>query len=306
MNGQTEIDSINAILKLSRRFNWDNFSISYMIEFYQLCLKHGLRISHYPQERALEQFQITRANCEPDEVEAIYFTLVQIPVMTGLLKLLGEPQTQFKELEQRIIKMETLLTDAHKGVQTLVQQDEYLHYLQYFQQKIPVFTEYGIQLTIDEGRREAIYQNGSLYPIRYRVNRSGYYAALRALNHQKVRRKARQTEQGELSDDSITIGRKLAELIDRAENIGNCIYPPNNGRKEAYYIRQIRRLATGKNTWRCIFTNKDVLDPKHERGCNRFSWAFNVNTLEELEELELFIAHDEEIYNAEIREKGMS
>lgn len=137
MNGQTEIDSINAILKLSRRFNWDNFSISHMIEFYQLCLKHGLRISHYPQERALEQFQITRANCEPDEVEAIYFTLVQIPVMTGLLKLLGEPQAQFKELEQRIIKMETLLTDTHKGVQTLVQQDEYLYYLQYFQQKSP-------------------------------------------------------------------------------------------------------------------------------------------------------------------------
>lgn len=104
------------------------------------------------------------------------------------------------ELEKRIANLEALLVGVNKGIQTLTTRDEYQHYLERFQKKVPVFEEYGLKLTIDEETREVIYQNGHRRPVHYPISHAGYNQALRALNHAKVKRRKQERNKTEPDD----------------------------------------------------------------------------------------------------------
>lgn len=72
-----------------------------------------------------------------------------------------------------------------------LEDSEFKHYLALFKAKLPEFSHYGITITIDEERRQVVYQNEGRKPIVYEISRAGYYGALRALNHVKNNHKCR-------------------------------------------------------------------------------------------------------------------
>lgn len=228
------------------------------------------------------QHQLTNTEISLDDVTGI-------KVLVFLNTAHWAPVSQ--ALETRIARLEALLIDTNRDIQTLATQDEYLHYLKQFYKKKPLFEEYGLTLTIDEKTREVVYQNGRRHPVHYPINHAGYNQALRVLNHAKNKRKKQ--EQAAASDDLTLLRNRIDELRMRAEHIGNKMYIDPMLSEGIDYRRGLYKAPDAGKSGSFIFTKANVLNPKHTKGLFPRSWRFSIS---ELDELERFIAHDERIY----------
>ncbi len=289
-NAKEAITWTGKALQIGKRLGLDVFTTNCLVDLCCFCDKYNLRLSYYPQKSAPEQFQIARANISSDGAEAIYFELDRVPVMVGLLRLIDSQTTHLSQLEQRITLLEKQMLSANKSIQTLAVQDSFQHYLRQFQEKVPTFAKYGIELTIDEMAQEVIYQNGQCPPVRYPINQTGYAKALRALNNAKIKYKTQPVADANTADDIAAFEIRLKQLAARATVIGNTLFQQRN---MIYYDRHRRKNPQGRR-WEVVFTRKDMLESQQKRPHNEGTWYFS---LSELDEVERVISHDEEIYN---------